>query len=131
MEEKLEDILKEKDLGKSKISLLNEIIQNYKEEIEFRNNKIKIFKNKIVNAKDNIYFSENFDTKNDITTDSALSSNFNNNNLLGRKTNYNNFNWFISILLNNKFKKEILWFKYIEYFWYISENIRYSQSNKR
>ena len=92
MEEKLEDILKEKDLGKSKISLLNEIIQNYKEEIEFRNNKIKIFKNKIVNAKDNIYFSENFDTKNDITTDSALSSNFNNNNLLGRKTNYNNFN---------------------------------------
>ena len=92
MEEKLEDILKEKDLGKSKISLLNEIIQNYKEEIEFRNNKIKIFKNKIVNAKDNIYFSENFDTKNDITTDSALSSNFNNNNLLGRKTNIKNFN---------------------------------------
>jgi hypothetical protein len=92
MEEKLEEILTEKNSVKNKINLLNEIIQNSKEEIEILNNKIKIFKNKIVNDKDNINFSENNDTKNDITTDSALSSNFNNNNLLGRKTNIENFN---------------------------------------
>jgi hypothetical protein len=92
MEEKLEEILTEKNSVKNKINLLNEIIQNSKEEIEILNNKIKIFKNKIVNDKDNINFSENIDTKNDITTDSALSSNFNNNNLLGRKTNIKNFN---------------------------------------